>query len=455
MSKYIIEGPVNLKGKVAPSGAKNASLKQIASAILTSETVSLHNVPKIIDVFNMLEIIKKLGAKVKWSGANSLTINCADIHSCDIDPELSGKLRASIVLVGPLLARLGKATLTSTGGDAIGKRPIDAHLKGFEKLGVKIKFDGKKYIFDALRAHNAQFFLDELSVTATENLMFLATTLAGKTILRGVAQEPEIEDLALMLGKMGAKITGAGTPYINIEGVEKLEGCDHTTIPDRIEIGTLACATIVTGGTVTITDVILEHIENFLNQFEKMGVNYKFKSQISPEHGIPQGRENLKTCPERSRGMTMHNSKSKNRTWGDLEIYPSENLKPIYIDTRPYPGFPTDLQAQFALLLTQANGESRIFETQYEGRLDYSQQLNKLKAKIEKRDEHNILISGPTKLQGAEIATTDIRAGATLALAGLIASGKTIVDNTEILERGYENFDKKLRSLGAKIKKSE
>ena len=445
MSKYIILGPAILNGTVQPSGAKNASLKQIAGALLTCEIVKINNVPKITDVLNMLEIIKKLGAKAEWTRKNSLAIDCADVRGFDIDPELSGKLRASVVLIGPLLARFGKATLASTGGDAIGKRSIDTHLKGFEKLGVGIKFENKKYVFDATDAHSAQFFLDEISVTATENLMMLATTLKGKTILRGVAQEPEIEDLAQMLNKMGAKITGAGTPYIEIIGEKTLGGCDHTTIPDRIEIGTLACATVASGGNMTVENVILEHIENFLNQFEKMGVNFKFKSQISNCLIGNRRRGDLK--------FASQNLKLKNRTWGNLEIYPSKNLKPIYIDTRPYPGFPTDLQAPFALLLTQAKGASRIFETLFEGRLHYSQELEKMGAKIIQKDEHNILIQGPSKLHGAEIATSDIRAGATLVLAGLIAKGETIVDNTEILERGYENFAGKLRSLGAKIEK--
>jgi len=430
MSKYIILGPATLSGTVEPSGAKNASLKQIAGALLTREIVRLNNVPKITDVLNMLEIIKKLGVKADWTGKNSLSIDCADVHKFDIDPELSGKLRASVVLIGPLLARFKKATLVSTGGDAIGKRSIDTHLKGFTKLGVKIKYINEKYLFDATDAHSAQFFLDGMSVTATENLMMLATTLKGQTILRGVAQEPEVGDLALMLNKMGAKITGAGTPYIKIIGVEALIGCEHTAIPDRIEIGTLACAVVASGGTMTIQNVILEHIENFLNQFEKMGVNFQFKPKT----------QNLKL-------------KIKNRTWGNLEIYPSKNLKPVYIDTRPYPGFPTDLQAPFALLLTQADGMSKIFETLFEGRLHYSQELKKMGAKIVQKDGHNIMIQGPTELSGAEISTTDIRAGATLVLAGLIAKGETIVDNTEILERGYENFDGKLCSLGAKIEK--
>ncbi|TSC92931.1 MAG: UDP-N-acetylglucosamine 1-carboxyvinyltransferase [Candidatus Berkelbacteria bacterium Licking1014_7] len=465
MSEFIITGPTQLKGEVTPSGAKNAALKQIAAAILTDELMVLKNLPKILDVENMLLLIEKLGAEVEWVESQTVKINCKNLSVYEIDSQLSGVMRASVVLVGPLLARFGKAVLPSTGGDRIGARSINTHLSGFEKLGVKIEYKNNKYFFDAKNAHAAEFFLDEMSVTATENLIMFSSCLAGRTVLRGAASEPEIEDLCLMLNKMGAKITGAGTQRIEIQGinpvrnssgalnpaeiilksnpdaeqrgiisnrvkkVKKLSGCEHSIIPDRIEIGTFACAVAASRGEVIIKNVILEHIENLLMRFEKMGVKYKFKAR------------NLK-------------HEIQNRTWGDLKIYPSKNLKPIYIDTRPYPGFSTDLQAPMALLLTQAQGKSRIFETLFEGRLDYAKELQKMGAKIENPDEHNIIITGPTGLKGAPVGTADIRAGATLVLAGIIATGKTEVNQIEILERGYENFEDKLRSLGAKIERN-
>jgi UDP-N-acetylglucosamine 1-carboxyvinyltransferase len=265
-----------------------------------------------------------------------------------------------------------------------------------------------------------------MSVTATENLMMLTSLIPGQTILRGCAAEPEIEDLALMLNKMGAKISGAGTHTITIKGVDRLHGCEHTVIPDRIEVGTLACAITASRGKGIIKDVILEHIDNLLNKFEKMDVNFETKV-LRQESG---------------------------KTWIDLILKPSPNLKPIFIDTRPYPGFSTDLQAPMTLLLTQAKGESRVFETLFEGRLNYIKELNKMGAKIKILDKHNIIIRGPSRLRSAEIQIPDIRAGATLVLAGLIAHGKTVVKDIQILERGYERLECKLRSLGAKIDRS-
>jgi UDP-N-acetylglucosamine 1-carboxyvinyltransferase len=437
MSSLIIQGPTRLKGEVTPSGAKNAALKQIAACLLTDQEVILHNLPRVLDVENMLLLIEKLGCQVEWSESHTTKVTCQTLTSHKIDPILAGKMRASVVLVGPLLARLKKAVLPLSGGDKIGKRPIDTHLDGFRKLGVNSVgkneslnpvHGGQKnrHYFDGSKIKAAEFFLSEMSVTATENLMMLTSLIPGQTILRGCAAEPEIEDLALMLNKMGAKISGAGTHTITIKGVDRLHGCEHTVIPDRIEVGTLACAITASRGKGIIKDVILEHIDNLLNKFEKMDVNFETKV-LRQESG---------------------------KTWIDLILKPSPNLKPIFIDTRPYPGFSTDLQAPMTLLLTQAKGESRVFETLFEGRLNYIKELNKMGAKIKILDKHNIIIRGPSRLRSAEIQIPDIRAGATLVLAGLIAHGKTVVKDIQILERGYERLECKLRSLGAKIDRS-
>jgi UDP-N-acetylglucosamine 1-carboxyvinyltransferase len=421
MSKFVIHGGNKLKGDVIISGAKNAALKQIAAAILTSKPCVLNNVPRISDVDTMINIIENLGAKTKWLEKHKLWIDCATVNSYKPDKDLVNKIRGSVVLAGPLLARFGKAEIAKPGGDIIGVRPVYIHWKAFQKFGVKVNETSKIVKLSIDKILGKKVVLDEMSVTATENVIMLAVLANGITEIRIAAAEPEIQDLALFLNKMGANITGAGTHNIKIKGVKKLHGTNHTVLPDRIEIGTFAVAAAITGGKVVIRNIIPNHIEMFLNKLNATGVNYK-----------------------------IINIKNK---FADLLIDGFKEKHPVKIDTRTYPGFPTDLQAPTSVLLTQLPKTSKIFETLYDNRLKYLFELQKMGAKINVIDEHIATISGPTKLHGAKITAFDIRAGATLILAGLIAKGTTEINHIETIDRGYENIEGKLRKLGADIKR--
>lgn len=424
MSKFIIEGPNSLKGEIEVYGAKNVALKLIAAAVLIKDEVVLNNVPDILDVQNMLEILKNAGAKVERRN-HQLIINTSTLAQQDPDATLMEKLRASIVFIGPYIARFHEVNVPHPGGCSIGNRSIEVHLDGFRQLGVNIEHKkniadanctDKLYHFKSEELYGANINLLEASCTATENLIMAAVLASGKTIINNAAREPQIVDLANFLNNAGGAVTGAGTQTIEIIGTEKLHGLDYTIMPDPIEAGTFASLAVITKSRIKITKCVPEDLRVFLDKLSEIGVEF----EVGEDY---------------------------------IEIINSENLKAANIETAVHPGFPTDLQAPIGLVLTQAQGESRINEALFENRLGYLSELQKMGAHIELVNKHEAIISGPTNLTGAKIDSLDLRAGATLILAGLSASGETQLENAEMIDRGYEKIEERLVKLGAKIRR--
>lgn len=418
MSKFIINGPTSLSGEIKVSGAKNNALKILAASILSEDKMTIHNVPNIEDVSRMKEILAHLGANISTDG-ETLNISTKDINKVEIDDLLARKLRASILLIGPLLARFGEAKMAHPGGCVIGKRPIDLFLNGFKRLGVEIEEHATHYAFrtkDGLQGNKIIF--PSISVTATESLMMTAILAKGTTILINAAMEPEIPALADYLNRQGAKIKGAGTSTIIIEGVEKITAGDYAVIPDRIEAGTFAALGVLTNSEIKISSCEPVHLEVPLEKLRQMGANLEIEKNciITRKH----------------KGLIATN-----------------------IRTHEYPGFATDIQPPFTLLLTQAKGMSLVHEAVYEGRLFYTDLLNTMGANIIMCDPHRVVLNGPTKLYGKKLISPDLRAGITMVLAGIIAEGETIIDNIYQIDRGYENIDERLRALGADIKRVE
>ena len=425
MAKFKIRGKKQLSGEFIVSGAKNAALKMLAACLMIHGKTTIHNIPKIADVSRMIEVMRSVGAKVEYTD-HSVIVDASGVNSYAPDENYVKKLRGSVVIIGPLLAKFGKVVFSEPGGCLIGVRPIDTHLAAFRSLGVKVRVDkeNEKYCLTASPSYHRgdkNIVLNEMSVTATENVIMASVLRPGVTRIEIAACEPEIADLVNFLNKAGAKIIGAGTNNITILGVKKLKPIEYTVIPDRVEAGTIAIAAAVTGGRVTIKNIIPEHLSLVLNKFRAAKVDFKIKM--------------------------------RDKIFGDLILDQRHNLQATNIDTRPYPGFPTDLQSQFAVLMTQAKGRSRIFETLFSARFDYVKWLIEMGAKIDIESPHLIDITGPTNLKGDEIDASDIRGGAALVIAALSAKGETIIDNIEYIDRGYENLDQRLRELGAEIER--
>jgi len=419
MSKYVIEGGHELKGEISVKGAKNAALKIIPAALLSAEPLKITNLPQIEDVRQALDLIKDLGAKVDI-GDSECTIHIPEVATNELKPQFANKLRASIVFVGPLLARTGEVRFPHPGGCVIGagKRPIDLFLEGFVEFGAKLSVKDGYYHLEATRLKGCSYFFTTVSVTGTETLMMAATLAKGRTTLKNCACEPEIKALADYLNDQGAKIQGAGTPTMIIDGVDKLSAGEFRIIPDRIETGTFAILAAASQSHLKITDCIPEHIEILLSIFEKIGVKFKAGNDF-------------------------------------LEVFPSQKLKAYSIKTHEYPGFPTDLQSPYTVLATQTKGSSIIHETIYDRRLLFTDMLTQMGADIIMCDPHRVVVNGPTPLAGRKLTSPDLRAGIAMIIAGLIAQGKTEIDNIYQIERGYEMIDSRLRSLGASINKVE
>lgn len=417
MEKIKIIGNHNLQleGKVKISGAKNAVLPAIAASLLTQEKIRLKNIPLVKDVFTILTLMKELGASYHVR-RNTLSIQVKDISSYEASYELVRAMRASILVLGPLLARYGKAVVALPGGCAIGSRPIDLHIHGLEKLGARVSLEHGYIKAEATKLEGAEIEFEKKTVGGTENLLMAASLAQGETILKNCALEPEVSNLSELLIKMGAKIDGVGEEKIRIKGVEELGGAIHEIIPDRIEAGTFLVA-----GALTKSDIILTNVE--------------------PSH--------LNTVIEKLRYSGAKIERIRNHT---LRVIGSPEIKSQDITTSPYPGFPTDMQAQFMVLMTQASGTSIITETIFDRRFSHVNELLRLGASIEVSGD-KVLVRGKTLLSGAETIATDLRASASLILAGLIASGETIINDVEHLDRGYENIEGKLRSLGARIER--
>lgn len=415
MSKFIIDGGGELKGEIPVAGAKNAALKIIPASLLSKQPITIKNLPKIEDIGKALEILKNMGAQVRQE-KNCVIIDNAGITAPALDPSLANKFRASVMFVGPLLARFGEITFPHPGGCVIGAggRPIDIFLDGFQAMGAEVIINERSYTLKAKKLKGCKFFFPKIAVTATEAMMMTACLAEGTTVLENAAMEPEIPALADYLNKQGARIKGAGTPTITIEGVKELQAGEFTIIPDRIETGSFAIMAAATRSEITITDCIPDHVRILLKIFDRIGVPYL-------------------------------------ETKDSLTIKPAKKIRPYSIQTHEYPGFATDLQSPYTLLMTQAEGKSLIHETIYDRRLLFVDLLMQMGADIILCDPHRVVVNGPSKLFAKKLVSPDLRAGITLVIAALIAEGQTEIGNIYQIDRGYEDIDRRLKQLGAKI----
>lgn len=417
MEKIKIRGNQNLqlKGKIKISGAKNAVLPAIAASLLTQEKIRLKNIPLVKDVFTILTLVKELGAEYNIR-RRSLSVQVKNIVSEEASYELVRAMRASILVLGPLLARHGKAVVSLPGGCAIGSRPIDLHIHGFEKLGASISLQHGYITAEAKKLQGAEIEFEKKTVGGTENILMAASLARGETVLKNCSLEPEVANLCELLVKMGAKIDGIGEETIRIKGIRELGGATHEIIPDRIEAGTFLVAGALTRGNITLSNVLPIQLGTIIEKLRYSGT-----------------------------GIEKINDQS-------LRVIGSETIRAQDVTTSPYPGFPTDMQAQFMVMMTQARGTSIITETIFDRRFSHVNELLRLGANIEVTGDKAI-VKGKSPLSGAEILATDLRASASLVLAGLIANGETIINDAEHLDRGYENIEEKLKSLGAHIER--
>ncbi len=415
MEKLAIEGGIPLNGAVAISGAKNAALPILCASLLTAEPLRVGNVPHLRDVSTMLSLLGEMGVAVSLDDPRLIELRAADIHTPEAPYDRVKTMRASVLVLGPLAARFGEARVSLPGGCAIGLRPVDQHLKGLQAMGATITMDHGYMIVRAPRLKGARICMDLVTVTGTENLMMAAALAEGTTVIENAAREPEISDLAVCLTAMGAKITGAGTDTITVEGVDRLHGASHSVMPDRIETGTFLVAAAATGGTVRVTGARPGTLDAVLDKLREAGVK------------IDIGED-----------------------W--ISVSPSGRLKAVNLRTAPYPAFPTDMQAQFVALNSVASGTSVVNETIFENRFMHVQELQRLGAHIEV-EGNTAIVKGVEHLDGATVMATDLRASASLVIAGLVARGTTIVDRIYHLDRGYEAIEEKLSRLGARIQR--
>ena len=416
MKSYIIEGGKKLEGTVKISGSKNASLPILAATILSEKTNKLYNVPQIKDTKTTLEILKLLGCKIKQN-SGKIEINSKHITKTEIPEHLMREMRSTVIMAGALLGRFKEVTFSYPGGCDIGSRPIDLHINAFKKLGVEITEEAGFIKCKANKIIGTNIDLDFPSVGATENIILATVLSTGTTTINNAAMEPEIIDMVQFLKKMGAKIQGEGTNQIIIDGVEKLSGVSYNIMPDRIEAGTILCAVAATGGNVILDNVIPEHLTAVINKLEETGCKIKINDK-------------------------------------QITLNAPKKLKPIDIKTMTYPGFPTDLQQIFATMLVKASGTSIIVENIFESRYKYISELRKMGAKVTVEGK-TAIIKGTRKINATTVVCTDLRGGAALVIAGLMAKGKSRVEDIGYIQRGYENLENKLGSLGAKIKLEE
>ncbi len=419
MDRFRIIGGRPLKGRVSISGAKNSALPCMAAAILTPDKVTLHNIPYVRDIITQRRLLEDIGATVLTPELRTHQISAAHIEIFEAPYDLVKTMRASVLALGPLLARFGKAKVSLPGGCAIGTRPIDLHLAGFEQLGAEVRLEKGDVVARAPqdgRLRGAEINFVKATVTGTENLTMAATLARGRTTINNAACEPEIEDLAELLNKMGARIRGAGTSTIQIDGVEALGGAEHTIIPDRIETGTFLIAAAITRGDLEIKDCRPEHSSALIAKLREVGVDLEELNQST------------------------------------LRVSGEPLLKGVDVTTQPHPGFPTDMQAQYMTLMTQARGRSSIAETVFENRFMHVSELQRMGARIN-IDGHRAIVDGPVQLTGAPVLASDLRASASLVLAGLVAEGETSIRRVYHIDRGYERIEAKLRAVGADIER--
>jgi UDP-N-acetylglucosamine 1-carboxyvinyltransferase len=418
MDKFVIRGGNPLMGSVRISGAKNAALPAMAAAILTDEPVILENIPDVRDIQTERSLLVSMGAEVELGygrASHRTTISCHNLVNPEAAYDLVKTMRASTLVLGPLVARLGRARVSQPGGCAIGARPIDLHIKGLEKLGASIAQEHGYIEARADRLHGGHIIFDKITVTGTEDLMMAATLAQGETIMENCAREPEVTDLAALLTKMGARIEGAGTHTIRIQGVDKLHGARHRIIPDRIEAGTFVIAAVLTGGDLTLTNCDPTHLGALIQKLEECGVSI---TAVADSMRVTNGHQ----------------------------------LAAADVSTEEYPGFPTDMQAQYMVLATQAQGTSIITENIFENRFMHAQELARMGANI-RVEGSRAIVRGKTPLSSAAVQCSDLRASASLVLAALVADGETILDRVYHIDRGYERIEEKLKSVGAQIRR--
>ncbi len=415
MEQYVIKGGTPLRGEVDISGAKNAALALIAAAIMTDETVVIDNLPDVRDINVLLQAIEGIGAVVVRLTRNSVKINAGTISSVTVDYEYIRKIRASYYLLGALLGRFNEAEVALPGGCDIGTRPIDQHIKGFKAMGAEVKIEHGMIKTKAEELLGNHIYMDVVSVGATINIMLAAALAKGNTILENAAKEPHVVDVANMLNSMGANIKGAGTDVIRIKGVEKLHKTEYSVIPDQIEAGTFMCAAAATRGDVLVKNVIPKHLEAITAKLLEIGCTIEEYDDA-------------------------------------VRVIGTDNLKCTQVKTLPYPGYPTDMQPQIVVTLAISQGTSIVTESIFENRFKYVAELNRMGANI-KVEGNTAIIDGVSGYTGAEINAPDLRAGAALVIAGLVAKGFTTIDDIKYIQRGYENFEVKLRNLGANIEK--
>jgi UDP-N-acetylglucosamine 1-carboxyvinyltransferase len=416
MPKYIINGPAKLSGEIAVKGAKNSALKIIPAAILSAEKITISNLPDIEDVRQSLALLSDLGGKIEKRGADEISIDASQIRKSELNPAFANKFRSSLMFVAPLLARFGEVKFPHPGGCVIGagQRDINFSLEGWTALGAEVKIKNGFYEIKAKKLKGGYYFFPWVSVTTTESMIMAASLAEGRTILKNCAMEPEVEALANYLNICGAKIDGAGTPTIIIDGVKKLSAGNFRVIPDRIETGSFACLAAATRSEIKITNCTPDHIRALLEIFQRAGIPFE------------EGND-----------------------W--LLIKPAKKILAHNIKTHEYPGFPTDLQSPYTVLMTQAEGASLIHETIYDRRLLYTDLLSQMGADIIMCDPHRVVVNGPANLRGLKLTSPDLRAGIALIIAALAANGKTEIDNIYQVERGYENIAGRLKNLGADI----
>jgi UDP-N-acetylglucosamine 1-carboxyvinyltransferase len=415
MDKLRIKGGKRLEGQIHVGGAKNSALPAMAASLLTKEQVVLENLPLVNDIFTTRRLLRELGVSVEFEEDHKARLRAEKILSPEAPYDLVKTMRASVLVLGPLLARTGRARVSLPGGCAIGARPINLHINALQKLGATVRTEHGYVEASADRLSGTEILFDRVTVTGTENLMMAATLAEGRTILRNAACEPEVLDLAEMLNDMGARIEGAGTPAITIEGVAELKGTIHRIIPDRIEAGTFLIAAAITNGNLEIADSNPAHLASIIQKLRDTGVK-------------------IESGPDR------------------MTVLTNGNLQPAEVATKEYPGFATDMQAQYMALMTQAEGASVITENIFENRFMHASELMRMGADI-RIDGARATVTGKTRLSGATVIASDLRASASLVIAGLVAEGTTIIDRVYHLDRGYERIEEKLRSVGAQIER--
>ena len=420
MDKLVIQGGQPLKGEVRISGAKNAALPILCAALLTREPLTLTNVPDLNDIQTMLRLLAQMGVKVEQSG-DTVTLDASDLDNPTAPYEMVKTMRAAILVLGPLVARCGEAHVSLPGGCAIGARPVDQHIKGLQSMGAEVRVEHGYVNAKVGRLKGARLFTDMVTVTGTENLMMAACLADGETVIENAAREPEVVDLAQCLVSMGARISGAGTDVIRIQGVERLHGATHRIMPDRIETGTYLCAAAVTGGEIRLTGTSMGYLDSVVDKLMDAGC------EISGE---------------------------KSPQFEAITLRAPRKLTAVSIRTAPYPAFPTDMQAQFMAINTVAEGAAVIRETIFENRFMHAVELQRLGADIQ-IDGNTAMVRGVAKLEGATVMATDLRASAGLVLAGLVAEGETTIERIYHLDRGYEHLEQKLSQLGAKVRRAK